>query len=69
MFLNIAKHELGHMFNMLDHSDGVMRAGIIKWDRALGYTSLHVGRILQEIARLQRRSEADLQARYERANP
>ena len=69
IFLNIVKHELGHMFNMLEHTDGVMRDGILKADRSLAYTTTHVRRILQEIARLQRHTEAELQERYERANP
>ena len=69
IFLNIVKHELGHMFNMIAHTDAVMRDGILLADQSLGYTNIHVAQILGEIARLQRRTEAELQAAYERANP
>jgi hypothetical protein len=69
IFLNIVKHELGHMFNMIAHTDAVMRDGILLADKSLEYTTIHVAQILGEIARLQRRTEAELQAAYERANP
>jgi hypothetical protein len=52
LFRNVIKHELGHMFNLKEHSEQVMRDKIVLADAALGYTEDQTRRILQEIARL-----------------
>jgi hypothetical protein len=68
LFRNIIKHELGHMFNMAVHSDQVMRSSIVLGNASLGYSETHAKLIVQEIARLRNKTEAELQAAYERAN-
>jgi hypothetical protein len=69
-FTNIIKHELGHMFGMVKHSDtGVMRSGIQLAAGSLDYTDANRVFIVNELKRLTKgKSEAEMQKDYERVN-
>jgi hypothetical protein len=66
--VNIIKHELGHMFGLTTHDQGIMRAGVALSYDNLDYTNDHRQRIHSELGRLAGLTEAQLQGLYERAN-
>jgi hypothetical protein len=69
-FVNVIKHELGHMLNITTHADtGVMRAGVMLVGDVLDYTESNASRIYQTLNRLRTVSAADLDKQYQRDNP
>jgi hypothetical protein len=69
-FVNVIKHELGHMLNIKTHADyGVMRGNIMLQGGSLDFTDANIGMITQTLIRLSTVSEAELSRRYERQNP
>jgi hypothetical protein len=69
-FVNVIKHELGHMLNIKIHADkGVMREGIKLVGSVLDYTDGNASVIYQTLNRLRTVSAADLDRQYQRDNP
>jgi hypothetical protein len=69
-FVNVIKHELGHMLNIKSHSEyGVMRGSIMLQGGSLDFNDGNIATITQTLVRLSTVSEAELTRRYEAQNP
>lgn len=64
--LNIIKHELGHMFGITSHGEGIMKAGAALSYDNLEYSADHRRAIQVSLGRLSVMTEAKLQEEYER---
>jgi hypothetical protein len=68
-FVNVIKHELGHMCGIEKHGDGVMRTGNVILSGSQTFTDGNAKTIIGTVVRLATLTEATLQTLYETQTP
>ena len=68
-YLNVVRHEFGHMCNIAQHSgDGLMMASVPLADPKVSFSEANHRAVLRELIRLKLQTEAQMQRLYEQNN-
>jgi len=68
-YVNVVKHEFGHMCNVTQHSsDGLMMASVPLADPKVSFAEANHRAVLRELIRLKLQTEAQMQRLYEQNN-
>lgn len=63
-YVNVIKHEFGHMCNLFNHTSGLMASSVPKLDPKAKFTEPDQREILCELRRLKRHSQAEMERDY-----